>query len=612
VLNVSDVQFSPDGKFLAFGVALPVKGTTSKSEIWVLRVADRDLRRFATSGKTDRMPRWAPDGRRLGFLSDRDGRMQLYVIPADGGEAERLTEGKAAVSWFAWSPDGKTVAYLAGEPKTEAEEKKEADKDDARVIGSETPPRLWILDAADKKSCRLAHVTRHVADAVWGPKSDALFVLTSDEPDATTVHSRISRVPVDGGEARELFVAQGFIADPQVSPDGTSLTFLAPRGDGPLPHDLFRLPVGGGTTRNLTADALDRPVAGYAWQPDGRILATVQEGFLTRCVLVNKDGTCEPVGGLGTNPAARVARDQSGLLAYVGRTATEMPEVWLKTPSGQAERVTSFNDAFRDRGLVKPEYYRFTSFDGTKVEAALYRPPGLATGTRAPLAVMIHGGPTGRWEDRFDAWTQLLVSRGYAVFAPNVRGSTGYGWNFSVMNRADWGGGDFKDAMAGVDDLIAKGIADPDRLGIGGWSYGGYMAAWAITQTTRFKGAVVGAGMSDLASEFGTETGPAYDAWFYGVPYEKPKGFVDSSPITHIKKARTPTLILHGENDPVDPIGQAQQLHRGLKHYGVTCEYVVYPREGHGLREEKHVLDSHRRVVDWFDKYVKGTASNPK
>ena len=200
--------------------------------------------------------------------------------------------------------------------------------------------------------------------------------------------------------------------------------------------------------------------------------------------------------------------------------------------------------------------------------------------------VLVHGGPTARWSDTFEPWGQLLAARGYAVLYPNVRGSTGYGHRFLEMNRGDWGGGDFKDVMAGVDALIARGIADPDRLGIGGWSYGGYMAAWAVTQTNRFKAAVSGAPVIDLASEFGTEDGSSYDEWFYGTPYERLDGFIRSSPITHVKNVKTPTLLLQGESDGTDPIGQSQQFYRGLKRYGVESDFVLYPREPHGLREQ--------------------------
>jgi dipeptidyl aminopeptidase/acylaminoacyl peptidase len=257
---------------------------------------------------------------------------------------------------------------------------------------------------------------------------------------------------------------------------------------------------------------------------------------------------------------------------------------------------------------VTPELLTYKSTDGTSIEAALLRPAG-ASRQPAPLVVLVHGGPTGRWSDTFEPWGQLLAARGYAVLYPNVRGSTGYGHAFVEMNRADWGGGDFKDVMAGVDVMIARGIADPNRLGIGGWSYGGYMAAWAVTQTTRFKAAVSGAPVIDMASEFGTERGSAYDEWFYGTPYEKPEGFVRSSPITHVKNAKTPTLLLQGEDDTTDPIGQSQQFYRGLKRYGVETDLVLYPREPHGLREEKHLLDRLDRVVAWYDKHLQPSTS---
>jgi dipeptidyl aminopeptidase/acylaminoacyl peptidase len=219
--------------------------------------------------------------------------------------------------------------------------------------------------------------------------------------------------------------------------------------------------------------------------------------------------------------------------------------------------------------------------------------------------VLVHGGPTGRWSESIETWGQLLVTHGYAVFYPNIRGSVGYGQKFVEANRGDWGGGDFKDVMAGVEDLVKRGVADPEKLGIGGWSYGGYMAEWAITQTNVFKAAVSGAGMANLISEFGTEDHPAGDEWFYGVPWEQPEGFLNSSPFVHLKKAKTPTLVLQGDADAVDPLGQSQELYRGLKRYGVEAEFVVYPREPHGFHEEKHLLDRLNRILAWYDKYLK-------
>jgi len=241
------------------------------------------------------------------------------------------------------------------------------------------------------------------------------------------------------------------------------------------------------------------------------------------------------------------------------------------------------------------------------VEALLFLPPGHAPGVRLPLAVIVHGGPTGAWGDSFNDWAQLLASRGFAVLCPNIRGSTGYGYAFMVMNRRDWGGADFRDVMAGADFLVAKGIADPDRMGIGGWSYGGYMAAWAVTQTNRFKASVSGAPMTDLALEYGAEFPGinAYDTWFMGTPYENLALFTARSPVTFVKNVKTPTLLLCGENDVTDPIAQCYQFYRGLTRFGTESEFVAYPREGHGLREERHQIDMMNRMIGWFEKHLK-------
>jgi dipeptidyl aminopeptidase/acylaminoacyl peptidase len=605
-----DLQFSPDGRHLAFSVSRSPKAGPREQEIWMLEVASHKLWRFAHSTKSDHLPRWSPDGKLLAFLSDREERTQIWVMPTDGGEGERLTEGKNAIKTFEWSPDGKQIAFLATEPKTEAEEKKEKDKDDARVVDlDEKPTRLWVIDLATKKPRQLTRGRWEVAEVKWAPSGDRLFVAAAEQPEPLVWHTRLLTIALADGAMREICASVGPISNLEVAPNGKSLTYLAARGDGPSPHDLFLMSLDGGATRNLTAASLDRPIEGYSWQPDGRILATVADGFRGRLVSLATDGKPEPVVVADSNPVGRAVRSRLGQLAFVGHTAIDPVEVCLLSSSGRAERQTHFNEAIRKAALIRPEYYRYTSFDKLEIEAAQYRPRSLAQGKPAPLVVLIHGGPTGRWTDGVDflCWPQLLAAHGYAVFCPNIRGSTGYGWDFLVKNRADWGAGDFQDVMAGVEDLVRRGLADPNRLGIVGWSYGGYMAAWAITQTPRFKAAVVGGGMSDLASEFGTELLPTaqYDHWFLGVPYEKLEGFLKHSPVAHLKNARTPTLILHGENDPVDPLGQAQQLHRGLRHYGVPCEFVIYPRAGHGPNEEKHLLDLERRLLRWLDTHMK-------
>jgi len=605
IRQISDMRFSPDGRFIAFTVTEPVKGTERNRDIWMLEVASRNLRPLTSSPKSESSPKWSPDGSRLAFLSDRDGPPQIYLLRMDGGEGLRLTEGKNQIQWFEWSPDGNQIAFIAPEPKTEAEDKKEKDKDDARVIDQDVKHAcLWLVDVESKKSRKLTKDNWRIAEAKWLPQGDRLLISATDHPENEEPSDRIYTISTSDSRMVEITAPRGPFSQISVSPDGATISYLGCRLDGPSPHDLYLLPIAGGSARNLTASSIDRPIGPYFWLKNGSILASANSGFKSLLYRISQDGTAQAISGWPVNPSAFSVAD-SGTIAFVGQNATELAELWLWDGQGNPEKVSKFQESWSKISLLKPEIVKYKSFDGAEIEASLLKPAGYQEGTRVPLIVLVHGGPTGRWSDSFESWGQLLAARGFATFSPNIRGSVGYGHRFIESNRGDWGGGDFKDIQAGIDYLIQRGIADQARLAIGGWSYGGYMSAWAITQTNRFKAAVAGAGLSDLASEFGTEKGHAYDEWFFGTPYEKPEGFIRCSPITYIKNAKTPTLILQGESDTTDPIGQSQQLYRGLKHYGVESEFVVYPREPHGLREEKHILDMYKRIIEWYEKHLK-------
>ncbi len=606
IRQISELSFSKDGRQVAFTVTEPVKGSDRNRDLWLLDVSSRKVRQLTYSSKSESQPRWNPFTNDLAFLSNRDGATQIYMLPMQGGEASPLTQGKNNIQTFEWSPDGKQIAYLAPEARTSAEEQKEKDRDDARVVDRDDKhARLWVCDVESKKSRQLTSGNWSVASMQWLPSGDRLVVVATDHPESDQNTERIFSIPAAGGELTQISAPRGPFGQVAVSRDGKFLSYLAARVDGPSPHDLYIQPLTGGAARNVTSATLDRPVGPCAWLADGMLLALVQDGFKTSFYRIATDGSVKaaPSAGQGVNPVSFAVAD-TGAIAFVAQSATKLAEVWLSDGRNSAEKVSSFNDSWNKVPLIQPEFLRYKSFDGTEIEGALLKPEGRQNG-RVPLIVLVHGGPTGRWQDSFEPWGQMLASRGYAVFYPNIRGSVGYGWRFLEANRADWGGGDFKDVMAGIDFLIGRGIADPGHLGIGGWSYGGYMAMWAVTQTNRFKASVAGAGLSDLASEYGTEAGPSYDEWFYGVPYEKPEGFIKSSPITYIKNARTPTLILQGEADTTDPIGQSQQFYRGLKRYGIKSDFVTYPREGHGIREEKHMLDMYSRILAWFDELVK-------
>jgi len=610
--TLGETEFSPDGAQVVFTVTDPPKDTARPRHLWVVDVATRRVRQLTTrEGKSDSSPRWSPDGQTIAFLSNRDsdGDNHLYILPMAGGEAERVVAAKESVSAFCWSPDGGQIAFLMPEPKTATLEQREKDRDDAKVVDKdERHPRIWVVDVAKRTVRQVTSGSWRIGQIEWMPRNaSTLIVAAADRPESDRWTERIYTVSVSDGRFSSVAVPRGPLGPFAISPDGAQLAYVAARADGPSPHDLWVQPLSPSEpARNVTAASVDRPVSQPRWIDGHALMAHIARGFASALVTIDLRGTVQNVGGLQVNPSA-FAGTPTGTVAYVGETTAEAPELWIKTADAAPTKVTSFNAPWSAIAVAVPEFVTYRSADGTDIEAALLKPPSTTT-QRFPFVVLVHGGPTGRWSDAFESWGQLLASRGYEVLYPNIRGSTGYGERFVEMNRADWGGGDFKDVMAAVDWAVARGIADPDRLAIGGWSYGGYMAAWAVTQTTRFKAAVSGAPMTDLASEFGTETGPEYDEWFYGVPYEKPDGFIRSSPITHVRQAKTPTLLLQGESDVTDPIGQSQQFYRALKHYGVETDLVLYPREGHGLREEKHLIDRLNRVVAWYEKHLRPSA----
>jgi dipeptidyl aminopeptidase/acylaminoacyl peptidase len=570
-------------------------------------IVRRKVRQFTSSDEGEFAPRWSPDGNTLAFLSNRSETTQIYLLWLEGGEGQALTDSKSDIQSYAWSPSGKQLAYLAAEPQTDEAEQRQEDKDDALVVDRDNRhPQLWLIDIASKQLRQLTASPWRITEFAWIPPGDRLLVSASDHPQPELLSDRLYMLELKSAMMQPFAEPSRPYGNLKISPDGGSVAYAGTRSDGPTPHDLYVLPLAGGSPRNLTSSSLDRPINGFEWRDDGGLTALVATGFTNRFYTLTKDGQTKAHTATEVNPSGAFATG-SGVLAFVGETTSRAPELWVSTSNSQARQVTKFNAVWDSISTVPLELIRYNSFDGKQIEAGLLLPAEYEKDRRIPMVALVHGGPTGRWADTFNSWGQLLTARGYAVLYPNIRGSTGYGHEFLTLNKADWGGGDFKDVMAGVDYMIEEGIADPDLLGIGGWSYGGYMAAWAVTQTDRFKAAVAGAPMTDLASEYGTEeaTINPYDTWFLGTPYENLQLFIERSPITYVGSATTPTIILCGERDLTDPIGQCQQFYRGLRRYDVATELVIYPREGHGIREERHQIDLLQRMLDWFKTHLR-------
>jgi dipeptidyl aminopeptidase/acylaminoacyl peptidase len=622
---------SPDGTRLLFTVGEPANGTTQAlTHTWIYRPGSGEVRQFTDSVKSETQPRWSPNGRQVAFVSDREEFRQIYVMSADGGEAKRLTEGKRSIEDFAWSPNGEQIAFIAPDPKTDEQERKEHDKDDAWSVPTDSwdfyqkkPDHLWLIDVASGQTRQVVGAPWHFLELDWSASANRLIAAATDKPDSDHPADRIYSVSLADGKMRQLAAPPwGRFTGITQSPDGKYIGYVGARVDGPLPYDLYIAAVDAGSApRNLTAKSIDRPVTipllggrsrPYEWLSGQELAVLVDDGFHSKVYGVSIDGRAVVLA----SPEMRVtgfhlSGRSSGVL--IAETMTQWPELWEWTGGSTLKRISHLNTSLDGVAMSQPKFIHYKSFDGRQIEAAVLTPTAVSGGPKPPAVILIHGGPAYLWYDSFDPTGQLLAAAGYAVLYPNIRGSVGYGFEFIQSVRRDWGGGDFKDIMAGADYLVSNGIADPKRLGIGGWSYGGYMAMWAPTQTGRFKAAVGGAGLSDLATEFGTEglqIMDSYDYWYNGTPYENYEVYRKSSPITFIQNVvkygrSTPTLILQGEVDDIDPMSQSQIWYRALRRYGVETEMVIYPREGHSLTDAAHLKDRLNRFVAWFDKYLK-------
>src|ERR1700730_13129806 len=387
--NLADLQFSPDGERLAFVVTEPAKGTGRLRHIWIYDAASGVARQGPFWAKSELSPRWSPDsstspasagklgagGKQLAFLSDReDGQQQIYLMSLNGGEGRALTKGKRSVKAFEWSPDGKTIAFLAPDAKTEEEEKKEKDKDDAKVVDKDDKhARLWILDVASGEARALTKANWNFDELAWLPTGDRVVVKGTDHPESDEYTERIFTVQVADGTMKQLVKPLGPFGEVRVAPDGKTISYVGPREDGPEPHDLMLLPVTAHGARNLTGASLDRLVQDYHWGKDGSVVLLAANGFSNLLVTYSADGARHDLSP-ATGPAGSMALTSGGEIAFVSQGATRPQEVWLWYQMSAPTQITHLNDSWKAYSLIEPEFYKYKSFDGAEIEAGLLKP----------------------------------------------------------------------------------------------------------------------------------------------------------------------------------------------------------------------------------------------
>ena len=622
--TIATVVPSPDGKWAVWTQSKPVI-ETERSEVLTqiyLGAIDGSRRIQLTRGeKSCTAPSFSPDSRYVYFTSPRSGKKNVYRIAVAGGEAEQITDFKGELADYEVSPDGKSVVFTGNEPPAD-EEKAKKEKRDMRVVDADPPNATLYLvpsevDADGKRpQKKLLDAAYHITSFEWSPDSHDIAFEHQPTPKADEwTKSDIAELDVATGKVKDLASTAAAEAQPHYSPDGRYLAFtksaVPPRWA--TENRIVLLARAGGNARELP-NTYDSQPAIAGWTSDSkRILFS--EAKRTRRVIyaMPVDGPPQAIYEPDSGVFGGVTVSRGGTYAGFSQQAPSQPQeaFVLNLNGGTPVRVSDANREIPLPAMGKTEAIRWKSKDGLEVEGLVTYPANYEPGKRYPLILNIHGGPTGVFAESFIGGFSVypiaaFSERGFAVLRPNPRGSSGYGKDFRFANYGDWGGRDYEDDQSGVDKVIEMGVADPEKLGIMGWSYGGYMTSWTITQTNRFKAAAIGAGVTDLLSFTGTSDIPGFiPDYFGGESWAALDAWTKHSPITHIKNVQTPTLVLHGEADERVPVSQGYEYYNALKHRGVVTKMVVYPRQHHGPTEPKLVMDIMQRHIDWMEKYVR-------
>jgi dipeptidyl aminopeptidase/acylaminoacyl peptidase len=614
------VAISPDGQRVAW-----VEAGAESGVIQVAGLATPDATPVrvtacpALSACDESALAWSPDGKRLAFLSNagEGSQVQLHVVDASGGEARKLTGFQGPLAAPKWSPDGSTLAVLImqGEGAEQAKGPTGPASRETGVVRESHPlRRVALVSVADGGHRVVSPKDLYVYEYAWSPDGTRLALTAAAPPgDAHWWVAKLHAVETATGRARLLHAPKWQLAEPTWSPDGKQVAFIEGlmSDQGSNGGDVMVVPAGGGKARNLTS-GLKATATSLEWVKPERLVfgAQVWGEAAVAAVHPERGGVTVLWQGperVSTGGGVDVSLAKDGVTSAVLRDSfTRAPEVWAG-PLGEWKPVTRRNaEAKAPAGAVRSVTWKS---DGREVQGWLLAPPvGPVGSARASMVTVIHGGPAAGVVPSFNPQALLLTSQGYYVFYPNPRGSFGQGEDFVQANRRDFGFGDWRDIMSGVDAVLATEPVDPARLGVTGWSYGGFMTMWAVTQTQRFRAAVAGAGISNWQSYYGTNR---IDTWmlpYFGASvYDAPEVYTRSSPINYVKLARTPTLLLSGERDVEVPASQSFEFFKALKALGVKTQLVVYEDEGHSLRKPEHLRDRTQRTVRWFDTHLSPT-----
>jgi dipeptidyl aminopeptidase/acylaminoacyl peptidase len=630
--RVGSPALSPNGEWIAYTLTkTSLEDESSETRVWMIQTAGGDPIPMTVSGASSGNPQWSPDGRFLSFTGARNGENnQVWTLDRRGGEARQLTSIKQGIQDYQWSPDGSRLLLTIQDP--DPENGWGSDKDNA-------PQAPWVVDRLqfkrdgqgyltgdqhthlyifDIKTHSLSQVTSgdyNESQATWSPDGQRIAFVSNRtaEPDGnqnTDIWIVSSKNTDKGQTLLQVTTNLGSDSSPSWSPDGEWITYVSVTEPDLIWYATNHLAIvssTGGDATILTKE-IDRNISSPKFQENGKyIIFRMEDSSEDHLVQISVDGGT-PVRFIeGPLSVGQFSLGKNGTIATLIGTLNRPPEIHV-LENNEVKRVTYTNDKFLDGiELADVKNVRFPSKDGTEIEGFVTFPIGFEEGIRYPTLLRIHGGPVSQYRHSFNFEAQLFAANGYVVVQTNPRGSSGYGQEFSADLWAEWGVRDYEDVVAGVDYTIERGWSDPDRLGVGGWSYGGILTDHVITQTDRFSGAITGASEFLYVANYGHDHYQLQWEKELGLPWEgdNRKAWEAISPFNKVDRITTPTLVMGGEKDWNVPIQNGEQIYQSLRRLGIPTELVVYPGQGHGLRPPSYQKDRHERYLAWYDKWVK-------
>lgn len=626
--NISSSIVSPDGSKVLYAVREAIM-TDDRSEyinnIWICNADGSNHIQLTKSDKNSANPGWSPDGKWISFTSSRDGKNNLYLLPVNGGEAEKITDVKTAIGSYKWSNNGQMIAFTMTDAASDKEEKNKKAKNDWYYMDEEVKQNrlymLWVhqTDSSGKRLQKLLTKDNYTINAFSWSADDLQIVISHGKtPEANDgQYQDISLADVKSATCKVLLSTAGNESGPVFSPDGTSFAYkLSPAPvDWSGPEQVAVYSMKDGKSIQLRSTPNENPEI-VGWTADGKnIIVQEANKTLNTVYLLSADGN--NIREWNTNESslltAATINGKSNILSFQLQTPSSLPQLYLSSISSFAPvKLTSLNTEALAKPLPKTEVIRWKGADGQEIEGLLTYPLNYKIGSKVPLLLNVHGGPAGVFIQNCvaaNAGTYPLASfaeLGYAVLRPNPRGSNGYGASFRMANRADWGGKDYIDLMNGVDHVIKMGIADENRTGIMGWSYGGFMSSWTVGHTNRFKSASIGAPVVDLQHQNLTDDIEGFIPSYFKVqPWENWSLLDAHSPLRYVQNVSTPVLLQHCEGDLRVPVSNGIMFYNALRRRGVPVKFLVLPRQAHGPTEPRITMKIMQSNLEWFSNYIK-------